>query len=115
MQYILPHYKWIVLRHVVPLDILCVCCRMIKILVNFFRAALWKTIRYEMSNQGHVTMMVSHSACPGVDRLLEIMNTILCTLHKSVDHLGARSVMIMHVCPLSEATVFRVCIFTRFV
>jgi len=85
---------------------------MIKILVNFFRAAVWKTISYEMSNQGHVTTMVSHSACPGVEPLLELMTSILCTLHRSVDHPGARSVMIMHVCPLSEATVLSVCIFT---
>jgi len=54
---------------------------MIKILVKFFRTAVWKTIRYEMSSQGYVTTRASHSACPGVEPVLEIMNSILCTLH----------------------------------
>jgi hypothetical protein len=62
-----------------------------------------------MSIQGHVTMMASHSACPGVEPVVEIMNSILCTLHKCFYHLGVRSVMIMYVCPLSEATVFVGC------
>jgi hypothetical protein len=82
---------------------------MIKILVKFFRTEVWEMIMYEMSCHGHVTMMVSQSACPGVEPLLELMTSILCVLHESVYLPVERSVMIIHVCPLSEATL---CIFT---
>lgn len=67
----------------------CAWCRMIKILVKFFRTAVWEMIMYEMSCHGHVTMMVSQSACPGVEPLLELMTSILCVAWKCLPSCGA--------------------------